>query len=71
MVSKLKQMGRTGVMAAALAELQQEKVKEATRELKTLYKRRDDARKILRNIEREIEDYLHELEIDDADAEDS
>lgn len=71
MVSKLKQMGRTGVIAAALAELQQEKVKEATRELKTLYKRRDDARKILRNIEREIEDYLHELEIDDADAEDS
>lgn len=68
MVKTIKRMGKTGVIAAAMAELQQEKVKQATLQLKTLYKRRDDARKILKNIEREIEDYLQELEIDDEDA---
>ncbi len=69
MVKKLKKSQATGVVAAALAELQQDKIKEATAKLKSLYKQRDDARKILRNVEREIEDYLEELEIDDGDAE--
>ena len=63
----IKRMKATGVIAAAVAELQKEKVKEATTELKRLYKSRDLSRKALRNVEREIEDYLQELEIDDAD----
>ena len=46
----------------AQEELQKEKVVEATKELKVLYKRLDSAQKIVRNIEREIEDYLEELE---------
>lgn len=67
MVKKLKQMGRTGVIAAALAELQHDAVKEATAELKKLYTREKAAKKVLRNVQREIQDYLQELEIDDAD----
>ena len=67
----LKNMKATGVIAAALAELQKEKVKDATVKLKTLYRERDQARKILRNTEREIEDYLSELEIDEGDTNES
>lgn len=67
-INTMKKMGKTGVMAAALAELQQEAVKEATKALKDLYAREKKAKKILRGIEREIEDYLLELELDDDDA---
>ena len=69
MGKRIERIRKTGVIAAALAELQKERVKEATVKLKDLYKQRDKARKILRNMEREIEDYLMELEIDDEDAE--
>jgi flagellar biosynthesis chaperone FliJ len=69
MGKRIDRIRKTGVIAAALAELQKERVKEATVKLKDLYKQRDKARKILRNMEREIEDYLMELEIDDEDAE--
>ena len=63
----LKKMGATGVIAAALAELQKERVKDATGALKELYARRDAAKKVYRNVCREIDDYLEDLEIDDAD----
>ena len=66
----LKKLGTTGVIAAALAELQKERVKEATGKLKDLYARRDAAKKIYRNVCREIDDYLEDLEIDDADVDD-
>ena len=46
----------------AQEELKSEKVREATIELKSLYRRLESAQKIVRNIEREIEDYLEELE---------
>lgn len=64
----IKRLQRTGIIAAALAELQKERVKEATEKLKNLYSKQDKARKVLKNIEREIEDYVQELEIDDADS---
>ena len=64
----VKKLANTGVIAAALAELQKDKVKEATGRLKTLYKQRDSARKVLRNVDREIDDYLQELEINDDDT---
>ncbi len=67
MVKKLKKLQRTGIVAAALAELQKEKVAEATTQLKKLYAQLDKAKKVVRNLEREIEDYIQELEIDDAD----
>ena len=69
MVKSIKRIKATSVVAAAMAELQKEKVKEATTKLKSLYGDRDKARKVLKNIEREIEDYLQELEIDDEDTE--
>ena len=71
MVKTLKKLSKAGVIATALAQLQEEKVKEATAKLKDLYSRRDKAKKVLRNIERDIEDYLHELEIDEQDFEKS
>jgi len=46
----------------AQEELQAENVKEATKELKGLYKQLASAEKIVRNIEREIDDYLEELD---------
>ena len=69
MGKRIDRLKKTGIIAAAMAELQKERVKEATTELKDLYKQRDKARKILKNVEREIEDYLMELEIDDEDTE--
>ena len=68
MVKKLKKLKKVGVIAAALAEIQQERVKEATSRLKDLYSQQNKARKVLRNIDREIDDYLMELEVDDEDA---
>lgn len=65
--STVERIKKTGVIAAAMAELQKERVKDATSRLKDLYRQRDKAKKILRNVEREIEDYLEELEIDDDD----
>ena len=67
MVKKLRKLRKTGIIAAALAEIQEEAVKEATSKLKDLYAQQKKARKVLRNIEREIEDYLMELEIDEED----
>lgn len=64
----VERIAKTGVIAAAMAELQKERVKEATSKLKDLYRQKDKAKKILRNVEREIDDYLEELEIDDDDT---
>lgn len=68
MVKTLKKMGKTGIIAAAMAQVQQEAVKEATVKLKSLYSQLAKAKKVVRNIEREIEDYLLELELDDDDG---
>ena len=65
---KVEKMKKTGIIAAALAELQKEQIKEATGKLKGLYAQERKAKKVLRNVQREIEDYLQELEIDDDDA---
>lgn len=70
-MGKIKDLTKTGIIAAALAELQKEKVKEATGKLKELYTKLDKAKKIVRNLEREIEDYMQELEVDEDDAKDS
>lgn len=67
MVKTIKKLTKTGVIAAALAELQQEKVKEATVKLKSLYDQERKAKKVLKNIQREIADYIEELEIDEED----
>ena len=67
MIKELKRIGKTGIIAAAMAEIQREGVKEATAKLKDLYDKERKAKKVLRNIQREITDYLEELEIDDAD----
>ena len=63
-ISTLKKMGKAGVIAGALAELQKQAVKEATSKLTELYEREKKATKVLKNIQREIEDYLLELETD-------
>lgn len=46
----------------AKAELRKERVKEATGGLKTLYKKLEAAEKLVRNIQREIDDYLEEID---------
>lgn len=66
----IKKMKRVGVIAAALAELQKERVKDATAKLKSLYDQERKAKKVLKNVQREIADYLEELEIDEEDSED-
>jgi ABC-type enterochelin transport system substrate-binding protein len=68
MIKEIKKMGKTGVIAAALAELQKDRVKEATTKLKDLYDKERKAKKVLKNIQREITDYIEELEIDDDDS---
>jgi hypothetical protein len=64
----IKTIGKNGIIAAAMAKLQKERVEEATLALKTLYDRERKAKKVLQNVRREIEDYLQELEIDDGDV---
>lgn len=68
-MSKIKNL-RQNIVVAAKAKLQEDKVKEATGKLKALYAQRDKASKVVRNLNREIEDYLQELEIDDDDESD-
>lgn len=53
---------KQSISELAKSELENEKVKEATGELKVLYKKLDCAEKIVRNIEREIADYLEEID---------
>jgi len=43
-------------------ELRKEAIKEATGGLKALYKKLKSAEKLVRNVEREIEDYCEEFE---------
>ena len=50
------------VKDAALAKVKEAKVEEATKKLVSLYSQLDDAKKIVRNIEREIDDYILTLE---------
>jgi intergrase/recombinase len=64
---KIKQMGATGVIAAAMAELQKERVKDATGKLKCLIDNKQKARKVYRNACRAYDDFVEELGIDDDD----
>lgn len=48
----------------ALAELRNERIKEAKDALKSLLRRKADAKKVLANIQREIDDYMLQLEQD-------
>ena len=68
----VKQLGdrKQTIVQAAMAKVKAAKVEKATKRLTELYEQRDKAAKILRNIERDIEDYLQEMDIDDADAPD-
>lgn len=61
------ELEKKSIVAAAKAEIQKERVRQATGKLKSLYAQRDQAKKILRNVEREIADYLQELETEDDD----
>jgi len=47
---------------AAMAELKEELSKEVVADLKELYAKREDAALILKNIDKEIEDYLETIE---------
>lgn len=51
-----------GIKELAEAELRKEAINEATSGLKALYKKLKSAEKLVRNIEREIEDYCEEFE---------
>jgi len=53
---------KTSISELAKAELETEKVKEATGELKKLYRELDAAEKIVRNVKRKIDDYLEEVD---------
>lgn len=64
LVTKLQ---KNTIISKVVEELSKEKIVEATLRLKNLYKQRDKAKKVLRNIEREIEDYIEEIEQDDSD----
>ena len=46
----------------ALSELEKELTTDAVKELKVLHKQLKDAEKVVRNIKREIDDYLEELD---------
>lgn len=60
-----KRVNKTGILAAAIAEVQKEQVKEATNKLVELHRNLTKAQKVVRNIQREIDDYMLELQLDD------
>lgn len=64
LVTKLQ---KSVILSKVVEELSKEKVIEATGKLKALYRNRDKAKKVLRNLEREIEDYVEEIEQDESD----
>jgi hypothetical protein len=65
----VKDVDKMNIKEKALAELREERVKEAKDKLKSLYRKQADAKKVLANIEREIEDYLMQLDETEKDLE--
>ena len=58
----LKEVKTKSLKELAQEEIKAEREEKAVKELKKLYRQQEDAKLIVRNIEREIEDYLAELE---------
>lgn len=56
------------ILAEVDRELRKEAVKEATAKLKVLRKQEANAKKVLKNVQREIRDFMDELEIDESDG---
>jgi hypothetical protein len=56
------------VKELALEEIKKEKAEIAKEKLKELYKKEQSAKKVLANIEREISEYIAELDMDEEDA---
>ncbi len=50
-----------------MAEVNKRKAKVATEKLTELYEQLDKAKKVVRNLQREIDDYIDELRIDEED----
>jgi tRNA pseudouridine-54 N-methylase len=65
----VKDVNSMSIKEKALLELKEERTKEAKDKLKGLYRKQADAKKVLANIEREIEDYLLQLEETEKDLE--
>lgn len=65
----VKDVDKMTIKEKALLELREERAKEAKDKLKGLYRRQADAKKMLGNIEREIEDYLMQLDETEKDLE--
>lgn len=65
----VKDVDKMTIKEKALAELREERAKEAKDKLKGLYRRQADAKKMLGNIEREIQDYLQQLDDAEGDIE--
>lgn len=61
-MSGLKEAKSKSLKDIALEEVKEERQKEAVKKLKKLYSNLEDAKLIVRNIEREIEDYIEEVE---------
>lgn len=55
-------LDRDAIKARAQQEIKEEIEKKATAKLKELYRQLEDANKVVRNIQREIDDYLIQLE---------
>jgi hypothetical protein len=59
---KMQDVKKMNIKEKALEELRQERTVEAKNKLKQLYRKQADAKRVLANIDREIEDYLAELD---------
>ena len=66
MVTKLNTPKKT-IKEMAQEELRKERADKAKIKLKDLYRKQAAAKKVLANIDREIEDYLQELDIEEED----
>jgi len=67
-MSKKLQVAQTkSLKEAALEELREERVKEATQQLKRKLKDLQAAKKIVANLQREVDDFLDELDMDESD----
>jgi flagellar biosynthesis chaperone FliJ len=58
---------KMSIKEKALMEIREERAREAKEQLKKLYRKQADAKKILANVEREIEDYLEQLDQSEND----
>lgn len=66
-MTKVKAIKSMSILEMAKAELKTERATKAKEKLKHLFSQQNSAKKVLKNIEREIEDYLNELEVEDED----